>query len=48
MLPERKIAVVWMANGEWLPNTGAISHATLDVTLLMRCAKHTRTPETRN
>jgi hypothetical protein len=30
MLPEKKIAVVWMANAEWLPNTGAITHAALE------------------
>src|ERR1700730_11542245 len=29
MLPEKKIAVVWMTNAEWLPDTGAVTHAAL-------------------
>jgi CubicO group peptidase (beta-lactamase class C family) len=33
MLPEKKIAVVWMTNAEWLPDTGAVTHAALDVAL---------------
>ena len=33
MLPEKKIAVVWMTNAEWLPNTDAVTHAALDVAL---------------
>lgn len=33
MLPDRKIAVVWMTNGEWIPNTDGVTHAALDVAL---------------
>jgi len=33
MLPEKKIAVVWMTNAEWLPNTAAVTHAALDAAL---------------
>jgi CubicO group peptidase (beta-lactamase class C family) len=33
MLPEKKIAVVWATNSEWLPNTGAINRAALDTAL---------------
>ena len=33
MLPDKKIAVVWMTNADWLQNTGAINHAALDVAL---------------
>jgi CubicO group peptidase (beta-lactamase class C family) len=33
MLPEKKIAVVWMTNADWLPNTGAVTRAALDVAL---------------
>jgi CubicO group peptidase (beta-lactamase class C family) len=33
MLPDRKIAVVWMTNAEWLPNAAAVTHAALDVAL---------------
>jgi CubicO group peptidase (beta-lactamase class C family) len=33
MLPERKIAVVWMTNAQWLRNTAAVTHAALDVAL---------------
>jgi CubicO group peptidase (beta-lactamase class C family) len=33
MLPEKKIAVVWMANGEWIPNADGVTHAALDVAL---------------
>jgi tetratricopeptide (TPR) repeat protein len=33
MLPEKKIAVVWMTNAEWLSNTDAVTHAALDVAL---------------
>lgn len=29
MLPEKKIAVAWMTNAEWLPNTDAVTHAAL-------------------
>jgi len=33
LLPEKKIAVVWMTNAEWLPSTTAVTHAALDVAL---------------
>jgi len=33
MLPERKIAVVWMTNGDWLRNAPTVSHTALDVAL---------------
>ena len=33
LLPEKKIAVVWMTNGEWIPNTGEVTNAALDVAL---------------
>jgi CubicO group peptidase (beta-lactamase class C family) len=33
MLPDRKIAVVWMTNGEWIPNTDGVTHAAMDVAL---------------
>ena len=35
MLPEKKVAVVWMTNGEWIPNINAhaVTHAGLDVAL---------------
>jgi predicted Zn-dependent protease len=33
MLPEKRIAVVWMTNGEWIPNTDAVTNAALDVAL---------------
>jgi len=33
MLPEKKTAVVWMTNAEWLSNTDAVTHAALDVAL---------------
>ena len=33
MLPEKKIAVVWMTNAEWLPGTGALTRAALDTAL---------------
>jgi hypothetical protein len=33
MLPEKKTAVVWMTNAEWLPDPDAVTHAALDVAL---------------
>jgi CubicO group peptidase (beta-lactamase class C family) len=33
MLPEKKIAVVWMTNSEWLPSTDGVTHAALDAAL---------------
>ena len=33
MMPEKKIAVIWMTNADWLPNTGAVTRAALDVAL---------------
>jgi CubicO group peptidase (beta-lactamase class C family) len=33
MLPDQKVAVVWMTNADWLRNGVAISHAALDVAL---------------
>jgi CubicO group peptidase (beta-lactamase class C family) len=33
LLPEEKIAVVWMTNAEWLPSTAAVTHAALDAAL---------------
>jgi CubicO group peptidase (beta-lactamase class C family) len=33
MLPEKKIAVVWMTNAEWLPGVEDVTHAALDVAL---------------
>jgi CubicO group peptidase (beta-lactamase class C family) len=33
MLPDKKIAVVWLANADWIPNTDGITEAALDVAL---------------
>lgn len=33
MLPDKKIAVVWMTNAEWLPNTDSVTRAALDLAL---------------
>jgi tetratricopeptide (TPR) repeat protein len=33
MLPEKKIAVVWMTNSEWLSSTDGVTHAALDAAL---------------
>jgi len=33
MLPDKKIAVVWLANADWIPNTDGITGAALDVAL---------------
>ena len=33
LLPERKIAVVWMMNADWLPDAGLVTNAALDAAL---------------
>jgi CubicO group peptidase (beta-lactamase class C family) len=33
MLPDKKIAVVWMANADWIPNADGVTEAALDVAL---------------
>lgn len=33
MLPDKKIAVVWLANADWIPNADAITEAALDTAL---------------
>jgi CubicO group peptidase (beta-lactamase class C family) len=36
MLPEKRIAVVWMTNAEWLQNGAPLTHSALDVALGLR------------
>jgi tetratricopeptide (TPR) repeat protein len=33
MLPDKKIAVVWVANADWIPNADGITEAAIDVAL---------------
>lgn len=33
LLPEKRIAVVWMTNADWLPNTAGVMHTALDAAL---------------
>lgn len=39
MLPDQKVAVVWMTNGDWLRNGNAITNAALDVALGLEPAR---------
>jgi hypothetical protein len=36
MLPDKRIAVVWMTNAEWLRDGAALTHSALDVALGLR------------